>query len=92
MHVLTGEGIAIKRKMHSWYQPNQEVVLPDGEHFIFKPRASQAQDICALLYEAQVYRQLQGYQGILFVRWFGMFGGGYFLVLDRTSVTLEQLR
>ena len=47
---------------------------------------------CVLPYEAQVYRQLRGHQGIPSLRWYGMDGGAHVIVLDKLGATLQQLR
>lgn len=73
-------------------QPDEEVFLLNGESKFIKRKVSKADEICLLPYEAQVYRQLRGYQAIPSLHRFEMYGGGYFLILDKVGVTLEHLR
>ncbi|THH19818.1 hypothetical protein EW146_g1422 [Bondarzewia mesenterica] len=66
-----------------------------GEEVAIKyemPKDDKPDEVCVLPYEIQVYRQLRGYQAIPSVRWSGMFGGAYFLILDKLGATLEQIR
>ena len=64
---------------------------PNGESTSTR-KATQAEESCLLPYEAQVYRQLRGYQAIPALHHFEMYGRGYFLILDRLGVTLDHLR
>ena len=91
-HVLTGEEVAIEREMPKAGKPDEEVFLANGESVHAKRKESKREEICLLPYEAQVYRQLRGYQAIPSLHRFEMYGGGYFLILDKVGVTLEHLR
>ena len=90
-HVLTGEEVAVKREMPKNGQRDGERPLANGESTSMH-KATQAEETCLLPYEAQVYRQLRGYQAIPALHHFEMYGGGYFLILDRVGVTLDHLR
>ena len=73
-------------------QPDEGQSLPSGESTSIKGKVSKAEELYLLPYEAQVYRQLHGYQAIPSLHHFEMYGGGYFLILDQVGVTLEQIR
>ena len=91
-HVLMGKEVAIEREMPKVGKPDEEVFLVNGESVHAKQKESKREEICLLPYKAQVYWQLRGYQAIPSLHPFEMYSGGYFLILDKVSVTLEHLR